>query len=97
MDRLKFKWDEAKNKENQKKHGISFEEAKTVFYDDLAVEFFDAPHSKEEERFLMLGLSTSLRILMISHCIRGVDNVIRIISARKATKKEKQYYPGGEQ
>ena len=97
MDRLKFNWDETKNKENQRKHGVSFEEAKSVFYDDLAVEFFDSTHSDNEERFLLLGLSTSFRILMISHCVRGADNIIRIISARKATKKEKTFYPGGEQ
>jgi uncharacterized DUF497 family protein len=95
VNHLKFEWDERKNKENQKKHGISFEEAKSVFYDDLAVEFFDSPHSKNEERFLMLGVSANLRVLMVSHCIRGQDNIIRIISARKATTKEKQFYPGG--
>ena len=87
-----FDWDEKKNRINQRKHGVSFEEAKTVFYDDYAIEFHDEVHSIGEDRYLMLGLSIKYRILMVCHCERGRGNVIRIISARKATKKEQQYY-----
>lgn len=92
MNEIKFEWNEYKNQVNQKKHGISFEEAKSVFYDEYAIEFFDEDHSSKEERFLMVGLSFKLRVLVTSHCIREKGNRIRIISARKATKKETKYY-----
>lgn len=95
MKPLTFEWDERKNKENQKKHGVSFEEAQTVFFDENAIEFFDNAHSTEEERFLMLGVSSRLRMLMVAHCYRVQESVIRIISARKATRKERGFYPGG--
>lgn len=87
-----FAWDEAKDRENQRKHGVSFEEAKTVFYDEHAMRFFDPDHSEEEERFLMLGMSLRLRILVVCHCDREDDSVIRIISARKATRDEQASY-----
>lgn len=94
MSALRFEWDENKNKQNQKKHGVSFEEAQTVFFDDSAIEFFDSEHSEQEDRFLLLGLSARFKILMICHCYRDEDAVILIISARKATKRERKFYPG---
>ena len=93
MNSLRFEWDELKNTQNQKKHGISFEEAQTVFFDERAVEFYDETHSDWEDRFLLLGLSAKFRILLICHCFRYDDSVIRIISARKATKQEQKFYP----
>ena len=92
---MKFSWDERKNKQNQKKHGVSFEEAKTVFFDENAVEYFDPDHSQEEDRLILLGLSSYLRILVVCHCFREKASTIRIISARKATKKEQEAYTGG--
>lgn len=91
---IKFEWDGIKNESNQKKHGISFEEAKSVFYDSEAIQFFDTEHSSPyEERFLMLGLSSSLRVLLVCHCVEESNQIIRIISARRATKTEMQHYP----
>jgi len=95
MKPLRFSWDNRKNETNQKKHDISFDEAQTVFFDENAVEFFDPDHSKNEDRFIMLGLSYRLRILIVCHCLRKDDSEIRIISARKATKKEQKIYLGG--
>lgn len=95
MESLKFSWDDRKDKANQKKHGISFDEAQTVFFDDNAIEFYDPDHSKNENRFIMLGLSYRLRVLVVCHCLRDSDSEIRIISARKATKKEQKVYLGG--
>lgn len=89
---LTFDWDEAKNKENKRKHRISFEEAQTVFLDERALRFFDPDHSEDEDRFLMLGFSFQLRVLIVCHCARKQDTVIRIISARKANKKEEADY-----
>ncbi len=94
MSQLLFEWDNEKNKINQKKHDISFEEAKTVFYDDNAIQFWDEDHSEGEERFLLLGRSSKMRILLIIHCFRERESIIRIISARKATQKESQEYRG---
>lgn len=91
MDNLRFIWDENKNKTNQKKHGISFDEAKTVFFDENAVEFQDPDHSKED-RFVLLGFSFKLRMLVVCYCYRENDTVVRIISARKATNKERLNY-----
>lgn len=92
---INFSWDQVKAKSNFKKHGVSFEEAQSVFYDDLAVQFYDED-SSDEERFLLLGMSNDSRILMVVHCERGDDGEeLRIISARKATKNEQQYYQGG--
>ena len=84
-------WDEAKNLSNQKKHGVSFEEAETVFYDDDSILFDDPDHSVGEERFLIIGATDTGKFCIVSHCYRDED-VIRIISARKATKYEKQIY-----
>lgn len=93
MDHIRFEWDENKNGINKKKHNISFEEAMTVFYDEEALVIEDAEHSQEEERFIILGMSTSLKLLVVCHCYRDSDSIIRIISARKATKRESmQYY-----
>ena len=94
MKSLIFEWDNTKAEENLKKHGVSFEEAQSVFFDDNAVQFWDDKHSDNEERFLMLGMSNKIRILLIVHCFREYESTIRVISARKATKKEKMEYPG---
>ncbi len=91
-----FKWDNKKNKSNLKKHGVSFEEAKSTFYDEDAIEFYDIDHSKEEDRFLLLGLSSHLRVLLVCHYFKEKDSIIRIISARKATKNERRVYFGGK-
>ena len=96
MKVLRFEWDEAKNRDNHRKHGVTFTEAQTVFFDETAVEFYDDEHSEWEDRFLLLGLSTKLRVLLVCHCLRNEDSVIRIISARKATRKERELYPKGE-
>jgi hypothetical protein len=92
---MRFEWNQQKNAANQKKHGISFEEARSVFFDDHAILYDDPDHSEEEERFLLLGLSAGLRLLVVVHCLREGDEVIRIISARRATKREMEEYPGG--
>lgn len=92
---IKFEWNLSKATENQKKHQISFDEAKSVFYDEFAVQFFDEEHSSDEERFLMLGMSSGARLLLVCHCERKGGEVIRIISARKATKRESAFYQGG--
>lgn len=92
MENIRFEWDENKNKINQKKHGISFLEAQTVFYDEEALVIDDPDHSEEEERFIILGLSNKANLLMVCHCYRASDTVIRLISARKATKTERSYY-----
>lgn len=89
---MKFEWDENKNQINIKKHGISFEEAKTVFYDDDALVRDDPDHSESEERFVILGLSNKANLLIVCHCLRESETVIRIISARKATKTESKFY-----
>lgn len=89
---LSFEWDEKKNKSNQTKHKISFEEAQTVFYDERALVIDDPEHSQEEERFIILGMSIKANLLVVCHCYRSSENVIRIISARKATKTESSWY-----
>ena len=91
---IEFQWDDNKAKVNSEKHAVTFQEAKTVFYDDFADQFFDKENSDEEDRFLLLGRSIHTRILMVSHCYRECDEVIRIISARKATKSETKFYRG---
>ena len=95
MKPLKFEWDETKNRANLRKHGVSFAEAQSVFFDENAVEFYDDGHSGLEDRFLLLGLSARLRILLVCHCLRGGGSAVRIISARKATRNERELYPGG--
>ena len=93
---IKFEWDSRKAISNQKKHRVSFEEAKSVFYDEFAVQFYDSENSElEEDRFLILGLSNESRILLICHCEQDSGNIVRIISARKATKNERMLYKGG--
>ena len=89
---IKFEWDLTKAATNFKRHGVSFEEAQSVFYDEFAVQFFDNDHSPDEERFLLLGMSTGARLLLVCHCEREAGHVIRIISARKATKRESAFY-----
>jgi uncharacterized DUF497 family protein len=93
MSDLAFRWDPKKDALNQVKHGVSFEEAKSVFYDENARLIDDPDHSKEEDRFILLGFSSSLRLLVVCHCYREKESVIRIISARKATKSEAKNYP----
>lgn len=92
MESIRFDWDENKNIVNQKKHGISFVEAKTVFYDEAARIIDDPEHSEEEERFIILGFSKKANLLVVCHCYRCSETVIRIISARKATKTEARQY-----
>jgi uncharacterized DUF497 family protein len=91
---IQFEWDPRKDRANQQKHGVSFEEAQSVFFDENAVQFYDEGHSEQEERFIMLGLSIRSRILVVCHCERESGDVIRIISARKATRSESKYYGG---
>jgi len=92
MDEIRFEWDENKNELNKKKHRISFEEAQTVFYDPEALVIDDPEHSEEEERFIILGLSKRVNLLVVCHCYRASETVIRIISARKATRNEEKQY-----
>ena len=89
---IRFEWNETKNRANLKKHKISFEEAKTVFYDENARLLSDPSHSDGEDRFILLRLSHNAKILVVVHAYKEQDELIRIISARKATKKEKEYY-----
>ncbi len=92
MSALHFEWDEQKAAANLVKHGVSFDEAKSVFYDERARMINDPDHSDEEDRFIMLGLSSALKLLVVCHCYRGEGDVIRIISARKAVTKEIKSY-----
>jgi len=87
-----FEWDSKKNLTNQKKHRVSFEEAQSIFFDSNARLIGDPDHSGSEDRFVMMGLSGRLRLLVVCHCYRGKDDVIRIISARKATRREREIY-----
>ena len=89
---MNFEWDENKAATNQQKHGITFQEAATVFQDEDALQIFDPDHSEAEDRFILLGMSSILRILVVCHCYRANDDVIRIISARKATRNESSTY-----
>jgi uncharacterized protein len=91
---VRFEWDPVKAASNVRKHKVTFEVAKTVFYDDFAIQFFDEEHSNEEDRFLLLGMSSDARLLLVCHCEREDADVIRIIWARKATDNEAQYYRG---
>lgn len=92
---LRFGWDETKNKRNRSKHGVWFEEAQSVFDDPRSRVFHDSEHSDEEDRFLIVGMSSAARILVVVHCHRETDSLIRIISARKATKREVKFYEKG--
>lgn len=93
MNTLSFEWDERKAAANAKKHGVSFEEARSVFVDEQAKLIDDPDHSDDEDRFVLLGLSGALRLLLVCHCYRREGNVIRIISARKASANESKSYP----
>jgi uncharacterized DUF497 family protein len=92
MDELRFEWDDEKEKINVRKHGISFDEARTVFYDEKAIQFFDPDHSEDEDRFILLGVSFKLRTLVVCHCFRESETVVRLFSARKADRDEEQEY-----
>ena len=92
---IRFEWDPLKAIANLKKHSVSFEEAQSTFYDEFAVQFFDDEHSASEDRFLLLGLSSRARLLLVCHCEKEAGNTIRIISARRATNRESAFY-GGE-
>ncbi|EHR70782.1 hypothetical protein BurJ1DRAFT_1933 [Burkholderiales bacterium JOSHI_001] len=93
MSELRFEWDPHKAALNKRKHGVTFEDAQSVFSDERAKLIDDPDHSHDEERFILLGLSSSLRLLVVAHCYRAEGNVIRIISARKATREEQADYP----
>jgi len=93
MRMLRFEWDEQKAIVNAKTHGVSFDEARSVFVDERAKLIDDPDHSEDEDRFILLGLSSALRMLIVCHCYRSEGNLIRIISARKATNKESKFYP----
>jgi len=92
MKGLQFDWDERKQKINISKHGVSFEEARTAFYDENAIQYFDPDHSEDEDRFLLLVMSIKPQILVVCHCFRESEILVRIISARKADKSEEQAY-----
>ncbi len=94
MNQLKFTWDDRKEVENQRKHGVSFDEATTAFADENARLKHDPDHSQNEDRFILLGFSSKLRLLLVAHAYRQDDAVVRIISARKATRTERKQYGG---
>ena len=99
MNNISFEWDEAKNTANIRKHRVSFEEAQSVFYDPYARVVSDNEHSVDEDRFIILGMSHALHILIVCHCYRENDEIVRIISARKANRSETSQYHrlrGGE-
>jgi uncharacterized DUF497 family protein len=92
MRNIRFEWDARKSSVNKKKHGISFEEARTVFFDENAKLINDPDHSEDEGRFVLLGVSSSLKVMLVCHCYREEGNVVRIISARKASTLESKQY-----
>ncbi len=92
MKQLLFEWDKLKENANVKKHGVSFEEARSAFYDENAVQFFDPDHSDDEDRFILLGVSHKSNTLVVCHCFREEETTVRIISARKADKDEANTY-----
>ena len=92
---MKFDWDPDKNETNFKKHGVYFSEAETVFEDERAVMIYDNKHTDDEDRFIIIGMSSRLRELTVCHCYRSVDEITRIISARRATKNEAILYERG--
>lgn len=94
MDGLRFAWDPGKAASNQRKHGVTFEEAQTVFFDEFARLIPDPEHSEQEDRFILLGASLHLRLLVVCHCYREEEHIVRIISARKATTHEQRQYEG---
>ena len=92
MNDIRIEWDESKSRLNLKKHGVSFDEAQSVFLDENAIRYYDPDHSDDEDRVIMLGMSFQLRVLVVCHCYRSDDKIIRIISARKANRKEAAAY-----
>ena len=92
MSEIRFEWDIAKNRLCKRKHGVSFEEAQSVFLDENAIRYYDPDHSEDEDRFILLGLSFRLRVLVVCHCYRVNDTMIRIISARRADRTETEDY-----
>ncbi len=92
MSNIRFEWDANKAVANQRKHGVTFNEARTVFFDENAKLINDPDHSDDEDRFVMLGLSSNFRFVLVCHCYREQGNVIRIISARKASTQESKQY-----
>lgn len=92
MAGLRFVWDDNKDRSNQRKHGVSFEEAQTAFLDENAAQFFDPDHSDGEDRFILLGMSFKLRVVIVCHCFRESETEVRIFSARKADRREEQDY-----
>lgn len=92
MNGLRFEWDKRKENANIKKHGVSFDEARVVFYDENAIQFFDPDHSEMEDRFILLGISHRLRALVVCHCFRESEAIVRIISARQADEEEEKEY-----
>ena len=92
MRELSFEWDDRKESTNRKKHGISFEEARTAFYDENALVFFDPDHSEDEDRFILLGLSFRPQVVVVCHCFRESESIVRLVSARKADKGEEHEY-----
>lgn len=92
MEEIEFEWDSKKAKGNFKKHGISFDDAKAAFYDEAAIVFHDPDHSTDEDRFILLGLSIRAGVLIVCHCVKDEQSVVRIISARAADKQEESNY-----
>jgi uncharacterized DUF497 family protein len=92
---MQFEWDEKKNRSNKMKHGVSFEEAQTVFFDPLTKVAPDPDHSCSEERFIAVGQSAGHRLLLVVHCLREQESVIRIVSARKLTSSERKQFEEG--
>jgi uncharacterized DUF497 family protein len=92
MKQLKFEWDNTKDKTNTKKHGVTFDEARTVFYDEQSIRFYDPEYLEDKDRFILLGASFNLKTLVVCHCFKEDEAKIRIISARKADKEEEQVY-----
>ncbi len=92
VDGIRFEWDPAKSRRNERKHGVSFEEARSVFFDDNALLLDDPDHSEKEDRFVLLGVSARLRVLLVCHCYRAPKEMIRLISARKADRAERAEY-----
>ena len=92
MSNIQFDWDQKKAAENVKKHGVTFEEARTVFFDERAKLIDDPDHSEDEDRFVLLGVSNTLKVILVCHCYRQEGSVIRIISARKASRHETKQY-----
>ena len=92
MKGLEFEWDKRKEAANGIKHGVTFEEARTAFYDENAIQFYDPDHSGQEDRFILLGLSLKPQVVVVCHCFRESETVVRIISARKADKDEERVY-----